>query len=310
MVRSSVISVKKLTKLYGSAIAISDISFEVKSGEILAILGPNGAGKTSTIEILEGYRKRTSGKVSVLGTDPEKGDRVWKSRLGVVLQSTSLDSRLKVGEALELYARLYPNPRNIESVLELLDLTDVVLEPIGNLSGGQQRRVDLALGIIGDPELLFLDEPTTGFDPAARRSSWQIIKNLCAEGLTVVLTTHYMEEARVLADKLIIVADGKIIANDAPTEIGKSLKHITTISFSLNREFITKLPKYMFRQSTINGKHVSIMTRSPVSTLEKLIIWSKQNHTELSDILVSRPTLEDIYLQLVHKSRNGDDWDE
>lgn len=305
MSSSSVISVKNLAKSYESTAAISDISFEVKRGEVLAILGPNGAGKTSTIEILEGYRRRSSGKVSVLGTDPEKGDRAWRSRLGIVLQSTSLDSRLKVGEALKLYARLYPKPREIDNILELLDLVEVESKQIGSLSGGQQRRVDLALGIIGNPEILFLDEPSTGFDPVARRGSWQVIKKLCAEGLTVLLTTHYMDEARVLADKLMIVDGGKIIANDSPAEIGKSLKHITTVSFSVDKSFIAKLPKTMLNNATVKGQHISITSKSPTLTLEKLITWSKHNSAELRGILVSRPTLEDIYLQLIHQSKNN-----
>ena len=195
------------------------------------------------------------------------------------------------------------------SVLELSDLTDVVHRPIGKLSGGQQRRVDVALGIIGNPDLLFLDEPTTGFDPAARRSSWQMIKNLCTEGMTIVLTTHYMEEAQVLADDLIIMADGKIIADGPPSEIGKSLKQTNTITFLLADDQIAKLPPALRKISIINGSRVSLTTKDPITILDPLISWSKQKHIKLGDLTVSRPTLEEVYLQLIHRTKREGDWD-
>lgn len=303
---SPVVTVKGLTKKYGHHIAVNDISFEVTRGEVLAILGPNGAGKTTTVEMLEGYRKPTQGAVTVLGVDPQQGTRAWRSLLGMVLQSTSLDAELTVSEALNMYARLYPNPRKIDDVLSLVGLASNANTKIGTLSGGQQRRADVGLGIIGNPELLFLDEPTTGFDPSARRSFWQMIKQLCAEGMTVILTTHYMEEAQFLADRVLLIVNGKIVANAPADKIGGSLRQQNHIAFRLaEKEMATSLPKMLQRQATIEGGSILLQTTDVTGTTSELLDWARQQKIELRELTISRPTLEEIYLALVEQTEGA-----
>ena len=298
------VKVQKLTKKYGRYAAVNNISFEAYRGKVLAILGPNGAGKTTTIETLEGYRKPTSGIINVLGAEPKNATRLWRSKIGVVLQSTSLDEELTVKEILSMYERFYPNPRSVTEVLALVGLEGNAKKRVGHLSGGQQRRVDVALGIIGRPELLFLDEPTTGFDPVARRDSWNMIKQLCQEGMTVILTTHYMDEAKFLADRVLVLVDGQIVANAPPDEVGGSLRHQSIIGFNITTpEILSTLPTDIRDKLSINGNHVSLLTGHVLQAVEQLLNWARHHKLELRNLTITRPSLEEIYLQLVHKNR-------
>ncbi len=228
-----VIVVRGLRKSYASVEAVQGIDLEVGRGEIFAFLGPNGAGKTTTVEILEGYRRRSAGEVSVLGIDPSHATPEWRSRVGVVLQECRLPSLLTVREALQMYAGYYPSPRPVDETIALVGLTEQADQRAGKLSGGQQRRLDVALALIGDPELLFLDEPTTGFDPAARRSAWELVSNLRRLGKTVFLTTHYMEEAQTLADRVAIIKEGRIVAEGRPSDLAGGGRAKTRIRFRL-----------------------------------------------------------------------------
>ena len=222
-----------LRKSYGDVDAVREIDLEVATGEVFAFLGPNGAGKTTTVEILEGYRERSAGEVSVLGRDPASGDRRWRGRIGIVLQECRMEPVLTVAETLRLYAGYYPSPRDVEETIALAGLEEKADERTARLSGGQRRRLDVALALIGDPELLFLDEPTTGFDPSARRQAWEVIASLKQLGKTVFLTTHYMDEAQTLADRVAIIAAGRIVAEGTPDELGGRAEAATTISFAL-----------------------------------------------------------------------------
>ncbi|MEZ5165271.1 MAG: ABC transporter ATP-binding protein [Acidimicrobiales bacterium] len=220
------IEVRGLTRTYGATTAVDGISFAVDEGEVFAILGPNGAGKSTTVEILEGHRDRTGGDVSVLGVDPATGGRAFRDRIGIVLQEAGVDKEFTVREVLDLYGAAYSSRRPVDELIELVELADKADERISTLSGGQQRRVDLALGLVGRPDLVFLDEPTTGFDPAARRRSWDIVRNLASVGGTVVLTTHYMDEAEHLADRIAVMAGGRIVAEGTPAELrGHRVRH-------------------------------------------------------------------------------------
>src|SRR3954449_12871632 len=227
------IAVHDLKKSYGEVEAVGDVSFEVAAGEVFCLLGPNGAGKTTAVEIMEGYRLPDSGTVRVLGRDPARGERELRERVGIVLQSTGVQADLSVGELLEMYARYYPHPRTPDEVIDLVELDAKRDERVAELSGGQRRRLDLALALIGDPDLLFLDEPTTGFDPSARRQAWAIIRDLCALGKTVLLTTHYMDEAQALADRIVVIRDGRIVAEGTPDQIGGRSSGTVTIRFSV-----------------------------------------------------------------------------
>ena len=226
------IEVRRLRKTYGPIVAVDDLSFDVHAGEVYTLLGHNGAGKSTTVEILEGHRDRSAGEVSVLGTDPRGGGRELRDRVGIVLQSSGIENELYVGEALELYGSCYRRRRDVDEVLELVGLAELAGQRIGTLSGGQRRRIDLALGIVGHPELLFLDEPTTGFDPAARRRSWELISDLCGEGTTVLLTTHYLDEAEHLADRVGVLKAGRLIAEGAPSELIRAETE-TRVSFEV-----------------------------------------------------------------------------
>ncbi len=275
-----VISIRGLRKSYGDAEAVRGIDLEVLPGEIFAFLGPNGAGKTTTVEILEGYRKRSSGEVSVFGEDPERGDREWRERIGVVLQSGRLEPYLTVAESLSLYAGYYRAPRPVEEVIEAIGLTGKADERTGRLSGGQQRRLDVGMALVGDPDLLFLDEPTTGFDPEARRQAWDVIAGLRELGKTVFLTTHYMDEAQRLADRVAVIAAGEIVARGTPEDLGDRESRPARISY---RE---------------NGREVELETTTPVQTLNELTSKALAKEIELEGLEVTRPSLEDVYLEL------------
>jgi ABC-2 type transport system ATP-binding protein len=280
----SVISIRGLTKSYGDNEAVRGIDLEVHAGEVFAFLGPNGAGKTTTVEILEGYRKRSAGEVSVLGEDPERARRDWRERIGIVLQSCRLDPYLTVRESLELYAGYYASPRPVDEVVELVGLAGKADERTGKLSGGQQRRLDVGMALVGDPELLFLDEPTTGFDPSARRQAWEAIAGLRALGKTVFLTTHYMDEAQQLADRVAIIAGGEIVARGTPEDLGDRDSQPTTISY--------RGP---------DGAQVALSTMTPVQTLNELTGRALAEGFELEGLEVKRPTLEDVYLELTEQ---------
>jgi ABC-2 type transport system ATP-binding protein len=266
---------------YGETEAVRGIDLEVRAGEIFAFLGPNGAGKTSTVEILEGYRKRTGGEVSVLGEDPAHAGSAWRDRIGIVLQSNSLDPYLTVRESLELYAGYFSHPRSVEETIALVGLEDKAEERARKLSGGQQRRLDVGMALVGDPELLFLDEPTTGFDPSARRQFWDVIAGLRDLGKTIFLTTHYMDEAQRLADRVTIIAAGQIVAEGTPEDLGERDKATTTI-----------------RYRDAAGEEVSIETLDPVRELNRLTAAALERGEDLEGLEVTRPSLEDVYLDL------------
>ncbi|HEU4906294.1 MAG TPA: ABC transporter ATP-binding protein [Solirubrobacterales bacterium] len=276
----SVISIRGLRKSYGEVEAVRGVDLDVGRGEVFAFLGPNGAGKTTTVEILEGYRKRDGGELSVLGEDPERAGREWRERIGIVLQSGNLEPYLTVAESLALYAGYYRAPRPVEEVIEAIGLAGKAGERAGRLSGGQRRRLDVGMALVGDPELLFLDEPTTGFDPEARRSAWDVIAGLRELGKTVFLTTHYMDEAQRLADRVAIIAGGEIVARGTPEDLGDRESRPVRISY---RE---------------NGREVTLETTTPVRTLNELTGQALAEGRELEALEVSRPSLEDVYLEL------------
>jgi ABC-2 type transport system ATP-binding protein len=263
---------------------------------VLAVLGPNGAGKTTLVEILEGHRSADAGEVSVLGFDPGRRERAFRERIGIVLQEAALDSLLTVREAIELYGAPYPSPRPAAEVAELVGLTDKLDARANTLSGGQRRRLDLALGIGGDPELVFLDEPTTGFDPAARRQSWELIGGLRALGKTILLTTHYMEEAQRLADRVVVIAGGRVIAEGAPDALGRDGS--TLVTFELP-EGLDPAPLPVGAER--RGRAVSFRTAAPTRDLAPLLSWAAVRGFELEGLTVTRPTLEDVYLQLTQE---------
>ena len=275
-----VISIKGLRKSYGETEAIRGIDLEVERGEIFAFLGPNGAGKTTTVEILEGYRRRNGGEVTVLGEDPERAGREWRERIGIVLQSGRLDPYLTVRESLDLYAGYFRNPLSTADVIALIGLEGKADERASRLSGGQQRRLDVGMALIGDPELLFLDEPTTGFDPSARRQAWDVIAGLRDLGKTVFLTTHYMDEAQRLADRVTIIAAGQIVARGTPQDLGDRENGETTIRY---------------RSA---GQEVAVQTMTPVETLHEITAAALASGEVLEGLEVTRPSLEDVYLEL------------
>ena len=264
-----------------------------------ALLGPNGAGKTTTVEILEGFRKRTAGDVSVLGVDPGSAGAAWRARIGVVLQESQPEPELSVRECVTLYAGYYPNPRPVDDVLELVGLTERAKARSGRLSGGQRRRLDVALALIGDPELIFLDEPTTGFDPAARRQSWEVIAGLRDLGKTVFLTTHYMDEAEYLADRIIVVAAGRIVADGTPVTLGGRDAMPSTVTFTLPpNTTVSEIPAPLHCWEG-RARRVSLETTTPLTDVEKLAAWARHRQLDLPDLQVTRPSLEDVYLDLV-----------
>jgi ABC-2 type transport system ATP-binding protein len=279
-----VISVKGLRKSYGDAEAVRGIDLEVHAGEVFAFLGPNGAGKTTTVEILEGYRERSGGEVTVLGEDPQRAGRAWRERIGVVLQSCKLDPYLTVTESLSLFAGYYESPRPVAEVIAAVGLDGKAEERTGKLSGGQQRRLDVGLALVGDPDLLFLDEPTTGFDPSARRQAWEAIAGLRELGKTVFLTTHYMDEAQHLADRVAIIAGGEVVARGTPEDLGDRESQPSTISYRRD------------------GEEVTVETPTPVKTLNELTGEALAQGFELEGLEVRRPSLEDVYLELTANS--------
>jgi ABC-2 type transport system ATP-binding protein len=277
------IEVSGLRKSYGSLEAVRGLSFGVERGEVFGLLGPNGAGKTTTVEILEGYRRRSAGEVWVLGQDPEERDRHLQERVGIVLQSSGFYPRLTVREAVEHFAKAYPSPRDPGETIALVGLDEKADARAGQLSGGQKRRLDLALALVGDPELVFLDEPTTGFDPAARRTAWSVVERLKDLGKTVVLTTHYLDEAQALADRVAIVKEGRIVAEGPPGELGSGQSR--------------------YRVSYVSGgRRVEHQTDDPTELLQRLTRDAMARGERLDGLEVTRPTLEEIYLELTREA--------
>jgi ABC-2 type transport system ATP-binding protein len=295
----AVISVIDLRMRYGEREALAGLSFEVLGGELFALLGPNGAGKTSTVEILEGYRRRTSGQVSVLGSDPWRADRGWRARIGVMLQDSGPEPDLTVTECLHLYGGYFPDPWPASDLLELTGLAQQSGQRAAQLSGGQRRKLDLALALTGRPQVLFLDEPTTGFDPAARRDAWDTIAALKDTGTTIILTTHYMEEAERLADRVAVITAGALVSQGPPGRL-IARQATPTITFTLPAGLTpADLPEPVrdAASSTPDGT-VTLPSPSPLPTLRLLADWAEQTGRDLPDLVVRRPTLEDAYLQL------------
>jgi ABC-2 type transport system ATP-binding protein len=303
-----VISVRSLQKSYGSLEAVKGIDLEVARGEIFAFLGPNGAGKTTTVEILEGFRTRTAGEVSVLGVDPAHAGGAWRDRVGAVLQESQPEPGLTVRECLQLYAGYYAKPRDIEETIALVGL-DGKADTLGErLSGGQRRRLDVALALIGDPELIFLDEPTTGFDPSARRTAWSVIEGLRALGKTVFLTTHYMDEAEQLADRIAIIAAGEIVAQGTPETLGGRENMAARIRFTLpDGTSADALPAELCEHAMRGGEdgRVAVETMQPLQDVKVLADWALARGIDLPDLDVRRPSLEDVYLELTEREQNG-----
>jgi ABC-2 type transport system ATP-binding protein len=273
------VAVAALTKSYGGVEAVRGIDFEIAVGEVFGLLGPNGAGKTTTVEILEGYRKRDGGTVAVLGEDPERTGTAWRQRIGVVLQSSAVYPTLTVREMLALFAGYYARPRPVDDVVELVGLGAKQDARVKSLSGGQARRLDLGLALVGDPELIFLDEPTTGFDPGARRAAWETIRSLRSLGKTILLTTHYLEEAEQLSDRVAVLRDGVIVAHGRPAEL-------------MGR---TREAEIRYRR---DGEEIVVRTDEPTRILHELTAQAVRDGIELDGLEVRRPTLEDVYLSL------------
>ncbi len=289
------IVVDGLRKSYGAVEAVRGVSFQVETGEVFGLLGPNGAGKTTTVEILEGYRKRDAGKVTVLGIDPHTGGRKFHERVGIVLQEAAVPPMLSVTELVELYRGYYPAPRPAAEIIELVGLTEKAGERVRKLSGGQQRRLDVALGLVGDPELIFLDEPTTGFDPSARRAAWEVVRNMRTLGKTILLTTHYMDEAQFLADRICVIAAGKVVAQGTPETLRAGSEQLTHVRFELpDGVAVTALPL----AAKLNDGIALIETATPTRTLHDLTTWALGQGLELPNLEVARPSLEDVYLEL------------
>jgi ABC-2 type transport system ATP-binding protein len=274
---ASAVHVRGMSKAYGRLPAVRDLDLDVGYGEIFAILGPNGAGKSTTIEILEGHRRRDSGHVRVLGEDPETAGRGWRAKVGMVLQEASDSGMLTVSETLQMFTKCYGRARSPEEVLELVGLGSIAGARVRALSGGQRRRLDVALGIIGMPSLVFMDEPTTGFDPEARRQFWELIKSLAGDGTTILLTTHYLDEAAALADRVAVIAGGTVVAMDSPARLTQHVNSAATVRWMEGDELHvveTDHPTDVIRQRSLDG-------------------------SELAELTVTRPTLEDAYLQLI-----------
>lgn len=293
------VDVRGLEKAYSGMQAVRGVDLAIRVGEVFALLGPNGAGKTTTVEILEGYRTRDRGEVSILGVDPGRHRARLKSRVGIVLQSTGIDRYLTVRETIAMYATFYPHPRPVDEVIDLVGLKEKRDARVLKLSGGQQRRLDVAIALVGNPELLFLDEPTTGFDPSARHEAWDVIKNLATLGMTVLLTTHYMDEAQFLADRVAVIAAGRIVAEGTPATLG-------------DRELATARIRYrppagVIPPDGLSGPrgpdgYTEITPDDVVQALHKLTGWAIDHRAALDGLEVVRPSLEDIYLSLTDSS--------
>jgi ABC-2 type transport system ATP-binding protein len=293
------ITVSDLHKHYGSVHAVDGISFSVEAGEVFALLGPNGAGKTTTVEILEGHRRRTSGEVDVLGFDPETGGRDYRERIGIVLQEAGFDEDFTVRELVRHYRGMYPRRLPVEDVIEIVGLVEKRDARVSTLSGGQRRRLDLALGLVGDPDVLFLDEPTTGFDPSARRRAWDLVQNLRGLGKTILLTTHYMDEAERLADRVAVVVAGRLVSMGRPVEIGGTARQSSQLTFRLPEAVsVADLPD-LGGELVRRGAEWQLRTTEPTAVLHRLTGWADAHGHDLAELTITRPSLEDVYLDLI-----------
>jgi ABC-2 type transport system ATP-binding protein len=300
------ITVQGLRKRYGENEVLRGLDFEVEANEVFGFLGPNGAGKTTTIEILEGYRERSGGEVSVLGADPGRPTRAWRERIGLVLQQCELNPLLTVRETLELFSSFYRSPRPVSETVGLVGLGDRRDSRVAALSGGQRRRLDVAVALIGDPELLFLDEPTTGFDPSARRGAWNMVERLKELGKTIFLTTHYMDEAQHLSDRVAILRDGAIVAIGAPSELAARGAPETVVSFRLaNGTPIAALRANVNAHLETADGFVSLRATNPQRTLYELTSWAEREGVELIGLQANRPRLEDVFLELTGDNNYG-----
>jgi ABC-2 type transport system ATP-binding protein len=293
------VRVRGLVKSYGPVQAVRGVDLDIRSGEIFALLGPNGAGKTTTVEILEGYRRRDGGTVSVLGCDPARDRASIKPRIGIVLQSTGVDRYLTVAETVRMYASYYPRPRSPDKVIDLVGLGAKHDSRVTTLSGGQLRRLDMAIALVGDPDLLFLDEPTTGFDPSARHEAWEIVKNLASLGKTVLLTTHYMDEAQYLADRVAVIAAGQIVAEGPPATLGDRDHAAARIRYRPPADLVP--PDGLAGTPDGNG-FVQAASMDVVADLHRLTSWALANRIALDGLEVTRPSLEDVYLLLTSET--------
>ncbi|MGH8872142.1 MAG: ABC transporter ATP-binding protein [Acidimicrobiia bacterium] len=294
------IEVRGLVKHYGELAAVDEVELTIEAGEVFALLGPNGAGKTTTVEILEGHRVADRGQISVLGFDPATGGREYRERIGIVLQEGAVERELSIREALEIYGGMYPKQVPADEVISMVGLEEKADARIKTLSGGQQRRLELGLGLVGDPDLIFLDEPTTGFDPSARRQAWTVLENLTDLGKTILLTTHYMDEARRLANRIAIIDHGRIVADGTPESLAGRDGGAAVIRFTLpdgSRTEDLQIPG-----AEVNGSAIEVETESPTKVLHQITSWAVQHGVELEKLEVLRPSLEDVYLELT-----GDD---
>ena len=291
------IETKKLTKKYGDSFAVDEVSLSVTQGEVFALLGPNGAGKTTTVEILEGHRSKTSGDVKVLGMDPSEYSSAFRSKVGIVLQETGIEQYLTASEILDQFSNFYESPKSVPELLDMTGLTEEKDKRVKKLSGGQKRRLDVAIGLCGNPDLLFLDEPTTGFDPSARRNFWDMIRNLKTDGTTVVLTTHYMEEAEYLADTVALMNHGKLVAQGSLQDLRIS-HNKTTITFNMDHSK-ARLPQNLRELTETSEDTVLINTENPTTVLADLTNWAILQEIDLENLEVSRQNLEDIYLGIL-----------
>lgn len=290
------IEVQGLVKTYGDTNAVDGIDLTVEHGKVFSLLGPNGAGKTTTVEILEGHRSATAGSVRVLGVDPQAQSREYRERIGIVLQQTAVERELTVTEALDIYGGVYPRRRPTGELIELVGLGEKAKARIKTLSGGQQRHLELALGLVGDPDLLFLDEPTTGFDPSARRQAWSIVENLASLGKTILLTTHYMDEAQYLSDEIAIMARGNIVAGGSPEALVHQSIAEAVIRFSLPTGMsVSELP---MAPTDRTGESIEMRSAAPTLLLHQVTSWALERGVELKDLSVTRPSLENVYLEL------------
>ena len=291
--------VEGLRKVYGSLTAVDGLDLVIEPHEVVALLGPNGAGKTTTVEMLEGYRRPDAGTVSVLGMDPRTGGRAFRERIGIVLQEAGFEESFTPRELLRLHAGYYPHPRSVDEALTLVDLAEKADAKVSTLSGGQRRRLDLALGIVGDPEMLFLDEPTTGFDPTARRRAWDLVDGLRDLGTTILLTTHYLDEAQHLADRVVVVDHGRVIAEGTPEQLAERAGSATVISFRLpDGAEAGELPK-VGDGVRLAGTIVEVRTRDTTGDVHALTSWALERGIRLDGLTLARPSLEDVYLDLV-----------
>jgi ABC-2 type transport system ATP-binding protein len=305
-VSESVIEVESLVKHYGVVRAVDEVSFRVERGEVYGLLGPNGAGKSTTVEILEGHRHRSSGTVSVFGVDPHNAPSVHRDRVGIVLQSSAMEAKLTVRETVVLYASPYRRARGVDDCIDLVGLGAVADQRYETLSGGQQRRLDLAVGIVGTPELLFLDEPTTGFDPEARRGAWELVRSLCSDGTTVVLTSHYLDEVAALADRVGVIVAGKMVAEGTPGEL-TAASGMTIVRFELPRGVqLTDLPRIASEPVIGADGRVEVTTLTPTVIVHSLTGWAIDRGEELHGLSVAPPSLEDTFLSLLDTDATSD----